>query len=324
MKQTEGNLSDPGQWTAGIRRWGWLVILGMLVGMWVLNASRVGRRPEGCPDGCTTVARRRAGPLRVMSLNVLHGFPRFEHLSERLNLIANEIQRQDADIVCLQEVPWRPGLGSAAAYLGRRTGLNDLYLRANGNRYTILFQEGEAILSRYPLREVRFTELEPKAGFFEHRVVLGATAVTPWGELHVFSTHLTNGEPAINRAQAASLRSFVEAAGAGPAIVAGDFNATEDTSQIQDLARRWVDTYRAIHPEEAGFTCCVDDLTHGPDQPLEKRIDYIFFVPATGRVGRVVGSRRVLDRPFRTGDGWLWASDHVGLLTAIEAYTHSP
>ncbi|MFQ5343502.1 MAG: hypothetical protein ACE5F6_18330, partial [Anaerolineae bacterium] len=81
---------------------------------------------------------------------------------------------------------------------------------------------------------------------------------------------------------------------------------------------------RAVHPQEAGLTCCVDDLTRGPDEPLEKRIDYIFFAPATGHGGRVVDSRRVLDRPSRVGDGWLWASDHVGVLTAIEAYTPSP
>ena len=325
MQSNAGMIGGRRGWAGRMRRWGWLVALAfLLLGAWVLTASRVGGRVEGCAEGCATVQQRSEGPVRIMSLNVLHGFPHFEHLSERLDLIAGEIERQDADIVCLQEVPWRPGLGSAAAYLGRRTGLNHLYLRANGNRYTILFQEGEAILSRYPLRQVRFTELEPRAGFFEHRVVLGATAVTPWGEIRIFSTHLTNGAPAINRAQAASLRSFVETAGDGPAIVAGDFNATEDTPQVQDLAGGWVDTYRAVHPQEAGLTCCVDDLTHGPDEPLEKRIDYIFFVPGTGRGGRAVDSRRVLDRPFRVGDGWLWASDHVGVLTAIEAYTPAP
>jgi len=76
-----------------------------------------------------------------------------------LDLIAQEIRRQDADIVCLQEVPWAPHIGSAAQYLAARTGLNHVYFRANGNRWTILFEEGEAILSRYPLRDVTFEEL---------------------------------------------------------------------------------------------------------------------------------------------------------------------
>ncbi|MEM2137144.1 MAG: hypothetical protein QXI93_04230, partial [Candidatus Methanomethylicia archaeon] len=31
----------------------------------------------------------------------------------------------------------------------------------------------------------------------------------------------------------------------------------------------------------------------------------------------VVAAQRVLDRPSPTQDGWLWASDHVGLLVAV-------
>jgi len=269
---------------------------------------------------------------RVMSLNVLHGFPRFQHLSERLDRIAEEIRAQEADIVCLQEVPWTPHLGNGARYLAERTGLNYQYLRANGNRWAILFEEGEAILSRYPLRDATFIELEPRAGFFEHRVVLEATAVTPWGNVRFFVTHLTacpeqsrrNGAPEVNRAQAASLMAFVAAPDGEPAIVAGDFNATEDTVQVQALTRRWVDTYRAAHPNDndndnnEGHTCCADEPSAGPAETLEKRIDYVFLVPGMARSAGVVSSQRVLDRPFRTPDGWLWASDHAGLLTVIQ------
>ena len=302
------------------RRPAWPVVLVAvvaLIGVWLFNVSRAGVGVEGCPSGCVTAAQRKPGPLRVISLNMLHGFPHFEHLSQRLDLIAEEIRRQDADIVCLQEVPWTWRQHSAAAYLAQRTGLNYLYLRANGNRWTILFEEGEAILSRYPLRDVKFEELEPRAGFFEQRVVLGATATTPWGDVCIFATHLTDGDPEINRAQAASLMAFVDKSGAGPAVVAGDFNATENSPQIQALARRWVDTYRAVHPIEPGFTCCVSDLSAGPDEPLEKRIDYVFLVPGTPPEMQVIGSHRVLNRPFRQGDGWQWASDHVGVLTTL-------
>jgi endonuclease/exonuclease/phosphatase family metal-dependent hydrolase len=260
------------------------------------------------------VGQRRDGPLRVMSLNVLHGFPRFEHLTERLDRVADEIRRQDADIVCLQEVPWTLRRGSAARYLAQRTGLNHLYLRANGNRWTILFEEGEAVLSRFALRDVAFRELQPRPGFFEHRVVLRATAVTPWGDVRVFVTHLTHRDAGINQAQAASLTAFVGAPGGEPAVVAGDFNAREDSPHIRALG--WVDTYRAVHPDDGGFTCCVDDLSRGPDEPLEERIDYVFLVPGTGHA-EVVEGQRVLAQPFRRDEGWLWASDHVGLLTAI-------
>ena len=251
-----------------------------------------------------------------MSLNVLHGFPQFEHLARRLDLVAAEIRRQDADIVCLQEVPWTWRLGSGAEYLASRTGLNSLYLRANGNRWTILFEEGEAILSRYPLRAPVFVELEPQAGFFEHRLVLHATAATPWGDVRVFATHLTAGHPAINEGQAAALQTFVAATGSGPAVVAGDLNATQDSPQIQALARAWLDTYRLANPGEAGPTCCIDNLA-AASEPLEERIDYLFLVPGVGAGPQVVASQRVLDRAVRLADGWQWASDHVGLLAII-------
>ncbi len=305
------------------RRWFFvaLVVLVLLAAAWLLNVSRPGTRPTGCADGCATAGPRRDGPLRVLSLNVLHGFPRFERLDERLHLIVAEIRRQDADLVFLQEVPWHRG--SAAGYLAEQTGLNHLYLRANGSRWALLFEEGEALLSRYPLRDPVSVELKPRAGFFEHRVVLGATAVTPWGDLRLYVTHLTHGEPAINQAQAADLAAFVQRSAGGPALVAGDFNATEDSPQIQALG--WIDTYRTAHPHDLGLTCCVDDLSAGPGERLEKRIDYLFLVPAGVAVANeedgtsieVVDSQRVLDRPARTGDGWLWASDHVGLLTTL-------
>jgi endonuclease/exonuclease/phosphatase family metal-dependent hydrolase len=298
-------------------RWGGLLVAGLLLAAWVLNASRPGRRAEGCPTGCSKAAQRVEGPLRVISLNLLHGFPRFERLSSRLDLVVAEIRRQDADIVCLQEVPWTLRLGSGAEYLASRTGLNYLFLRANGNRWAILFEEGEAILSRYPLRDPAVAELKPAPGLFEHRVALHATAVTPWGDLRVFVTHLTTGDPRLNHGQAAALQSFVAATGSGPAIVAGDFNATDDSPQIQALAGDWVDTYRVANPDDPGLTCCIDDLAVR-SEPLEERIDYLFLVPGQEGQARVVSSRKVLDRPVWVSDGWQWASDHVGLLTTIE------
>jgi endonuclease/exonuclease/phosphatase family metal-dependent hydrolase len=86
--------------------------------------------------------------MRILSLNMLHGHPRFVDLTSRLDLIATEITRLGADIIMLQEVPWTLQHGNAAAWLAEQTGMNYLYLRANGGRWTIFFEEGEAILSR--------------------------------------------------------------------------------------------------------------------------------------------------------------------------------
>lgn len=301
----------------GLRRFGSWIALALLLAIWVLNASRVGS-PEGCPANCAKVTLSDEPVLRVMSLNVLHGFHRFENVSKRLDHVAEEIRSREVDFVLLQEVPWTLRVGNGAKYLADRTGLNYLYLRANGNRWTILFEEGEAILSRYPLSEPVFAELRPRVGFFEHRVVLSAKASTPWGEIILCVTHLTDGEDAYNRDQAYSLITFVAGLPDSPKIVAGDFNASEDSIQIQTLADHWVDTYRSVHPVDDGYTCCIDDLSADPNERLEKRIDYIFLAPGGGSSVRVVRSQRVLNRPFQNGGGWLWASDHIGLLTIIE------
>jgi len=300
------------------RRYGWLLPAGaLLLTCWILNVSRSGSRAEGCPEGCATETPGRDGELRLMSLNMLHGFPRFSHLDERLAVIASEIERLDADIVCLQEVPWVPPMGGAAGYLAQRTGMNHVYVRANGNRRAILFEEGEAILSRYPLREVTFTELRPQADFFEHRIALKATAETPWGDVTVFVTHLTNGDPEVNRAQAESLMTFVDSAAHDLAIIAGDFNVTEDSPQIRFISQRAEDAWRLAHGPEDGFTCCVDDLTSATTAQLQKRIDYVFLLAAPSQGVAVSDCQAVLDRPFRTSSGWIWASDHAGLLVTL-------
>lgn len=292
------------------------LLIPFLLAFWVLNASKVGPL-QGCLQGCATTTGENERTLRVISMNVLHGFPGFKHLRERMEIIAGEIQHLDADVVLLQEVPWTWRTGNVAKLLADLTGLNYVYLPANGNRWAILFSEGEAILSKYALQEVTYVELTPKAGFFEHRVALQATAETPWGELRLVSTHLTNGEVKINREQAASLEAFLGKDRERAAIMAGDFNAEEDSPQIKALSNHWVDTFRSLHPNDDGNTCCIDDLQGPPGEPLEERIDYIFLVSG-GLNPKVLESKRILDQPVTSADGWQWASDHLGLFVILE------
>lgn len=55
-----------------------------------------------------------------MSFNMLHGFPKFASLEERLELTAAEIRRQDADLVLLQAVPWTLQGRDGAIFLAER------------------------------------------------------------------------------------------------------------------------------------------------------------------------------------------------------------
>jgi endonuclease/exonuclease/phosphatase family metal-dependent hydrolase len=209
-------------------------------------------------------------------------------------------------------------LGNAAELIARQVGMNYIYLRANGNRWAILFEEGSAILSRYPLENTSFVELRPPGGFFEHRIALHTTAVTHWGEVGVFVTHLTNGKPETNYEQALSLKQFVEQTHEPLKIVAGDFNALPESPQVVMLTQEWSDSYLLANPTEEGFTCCIDDLTDGSDGDLEKRIDYIFLVAEDSIQNPIRSAQPVFAQPLETAYGPLWVSDHTGLLIEIQ------
>jgi endonuclease/exonuclease/phosphatase family metal-dependent hydrolase len=291
-------------------------VLGLAI-LFVVNASQPGRHVEGCPSTCATALPHRTGPLLLVSLNMLHGFPDFKNLPVRLRLIALELRRLDPDVVLLNEVPWTVKTGSAAAYLGKQLGFNYLYYRESGNRWLIFFEEGEVILSRFPLDNVAFTKLSPRVSLFEQRVALAATALTPWGDLTFVVTHLTDKASQKNLAMEESLQEFVQAMPADLRVVAGDFNAVPDSPQIRRLDLGWQDAFRLANPDEPGLTCCIADLS-SPVNTLDERIDYVFLATHSGLSGRVLSARLILDQPFNLSSGWQWASDHVGLLVEIE------
>jgi endonuclease/exonuclease/phosphatase family metal-dependent hydrolase len=107
-------------------------------------------------------------------------------------------------------------------------------------------------------------------------VVLHAIADTSLGEVGLYVTHLTNGEPEINQGQTIGLMDIVELRSSSTAIIAGDFNTKPESAQIQELKTRWIDTYHVSNSGKEGNTCCIHNLTQR-DAKLHKRIDYIFL-----------------------------------------------
>src|SRR5690606_8914056 len=112
-------------------------------------ASRVGDDVVACLAGCASETPRRPGPLRIVTLNMFHGWPGFTYQDARVDLIVRELEARDPDIVFLQEVPRTRRHGFAVEALARRLGRNHVYVRANGNHDIIGFEEGVAILSRF-------------------------------------------------------------------------------------------------------------------------------------------------------------------------------
>ena len=288
------------------------------IALWVLAASRPSLWPSGCERDCAN-AERSPGPLRVLQLNMLHGFPGFAHLDARIDLIVDEIRRRQANVVLLEEVPWTVKTGSVVSELARRTEMEHLFRRANGNRRAILFEEGDAILSRFPMRDAATAELPRTNHFFQHRIALAATLDTPWGPIRVVVTHLSGDSDRVSAAQIEALHDFVGSP-SYPGIVGGDFNATADSPPLVALAQQWTDVLRAASPPDTGATCCVDNLTAPPnaDADLKERIDYLWITDA--RSSRIVEAGRILVRPRRLGEDWLRVSDHAGLFAVIDLH----
>jgi endonuclease/exonuclease/phosphatase family metal-dependent hydrolase len=176
------------------------------------------------------------------------------------------------------------------------------------------FEEGPAILSRWPIVETEILDLPRCVKFYDPRVVLRAAIETPRGRMQVFSTH-TSHDPC----QARRLGEFVRAhTGPLPGLIMGDFNALESTEWMQALVRdaALVDAYRAANPSAPGPT--VWQRPDAPERTATRRVDFIFVRPGTAAAARVRSSRVILSTPGRLANGTtLWPSDHYGVVAEI-------
>ena len=293
-----------------------MVVVVALAALWVSRVSVPGDAPQGCRDGCAVDRMRPPGPLRIMTFNVWHDFPRHRHLRERLVHLAGEIDRLAIDIVSLQEAPWTFRIGNAAAFVAGRTGMNHLYFRANGNRRAIGFEEGVAILSRFPLASVTTHELRPHVGLFDNRVVLRVEVIAGNAPIAVYATHLRR-PIARGDEQVPDLIRFVDAgARTGFSVIAGDLNSPGDAPWMHRLLSQWVDTHDLATAGQPAATCCRDKHRLDGTRLVERRVDYVLVRGPRARES-VRSSRVVLDEPFLVEGEPVWPSDHAGVLTEI-------
>jgi endonuclease/exonuclease/phosphatase (EEP) superfamily protein YafD len=150
--------------------------------------------------------------LSIVTLNMAKE-PSVERITGELRSIA---ALRYADLFLLQEVgkgtaaPVAAALGLKAAEAPEEAGVRDVEL---------------AILSRYPIRDVRLRALG-RYGLVFHtrwRYALSATVETPWGAVRVVDTHL---DTRLNLAdRLAQLDGALQDAGSGTTVLGGDFNS---------------------------------------------------------------------------------------------------
>jgi endonuclease/exonuclease/phosphatase family metal-dependent hydrolase len=265
------------------------------------------------------------GALRIVTLNV---WGDQGPLERRWPAVERGLRALDPDVVLLQEVREIAGrLSNQAATLGAALGLSHVFAPAiawGGG------DEGLAILSRHSLKD-KTVERLPHASSVEARILLGATASTPEGEVGLFTSHLNYrlGDGQKREDQIVVAERVVGAHPARVKIWGGDFNATPDADEIRWLrglrsvnvdgeAKRvyYQDAFSLRHPDEPGHTWSAANPHTGALAWLEpnRRIDYL-FVSHMNRdgSGAVLDARVVLDQP---DDGML-PSDHYGLLAEV-------
>jgi endonuclease/exonuclease/phosphatase family metal-dependent hydrolase len=270
--------------------------------------------------------------LTAVTFNLLHGGGTSgltgddQELELRLDMAADELRRLSPDIVALQESSVSRRRGNVAARLATQLGYAYVYAPATPRRvfsigilgrlavWIMNFEEGPAVLSRFPIRGHTTHDLPRCVKFFEARVALRVDVETPAGTLAVISTHLSP--------DACQMRRIAELAqqarGALPALVMGDFNHTDTSEPIQALVRDggFVDVFRAANPEDPGATDW--QQVYAPAPTVWQRVDFMFLVPGTHSATEVRGSRVVFNTPRRLADGrTLWPSDHYGVLGEI-------
>lgn len=266
-----------------------------------------------------------------MTFNLLHGGASSglsgdaARLETRLAMAVDELRRLAPDVVALQEASVARGRGNVAARVAAALGLHYAHAPATRRVFgvaplgwllvrAINFDEGPAVLSRYPIATSEIHDLPRCRKFFDPRVALRVVVSLPEGTLPVISTHTSHDE-----CQARRVAEIAEAArGALPALVMGDFNAGESTPWIEALVRErgFLDVFRAANPDRDGAT--VWQPIHVPERRAFRRVDYVFVAPGAGYATRVVASRVVLDSPRRLEDGaTLWPSDHYGVLAEL-------
>ena len=179
--------------------------------------------------------------LRVLSYNIHHG----EAMDRKFDYdrLANTISRLKPDVVALQEVDNQTKRASGvnqAAELGKRLKMNHVFGNAlyySGGQY------GEAILSRFPLKNAKAHHLPYSFGN-EPRTALEVTVKPDNGipDFIFVGTHLCHESEATRLEQTQELDALFAGRTDCSVIMAGDLNARPHSEPMKVLlGKNWID-----------------------------------------------------------------------------------
>ncbi len=249
-----------------------------------------------CKEAQSTPEPQQPQPETAVRLKVLCYNLRFGELAS-LEELAAFIKEQNPDIVALQEVDCRTYRDRTPKQhgkdfiteLGFRTGMLTAYGKTiphAGGYY------GIGILSKFPLAKVERILLPKTENGKEQRAVLVAEVEYAEGEYITFaSTHLDHSNTEERQVQVKKLNEVLLSR-PYPVIVAGDFNATPESTEIKQGMNSWTILSNL-------------EFTIPADAP-KSTIDYIFCFP--GNKWKQVGATT-----YKVG-----LSDHLPISTEVE------
>lgn len=276
-----------------------------------------------------------ADPIKVATFNLLHGgvFSGVtgddQNLEHRLEMVVAEFQKHHLDIIGIQEASSSRRRGNTAARLAAALGFHYVYAPASfrifRNEYVdtfvswlMNFDEGPAIISRFPITAWETHDLPRCGRLTDPRVLLAATVRTPQGPVLVASTH-TSGDPCQHQHVVEILRRM---RGNVPALVMGDFNASEHSPAMAMFTREhgFIDAYRMRNRNLPGATCY--QRPFAATQTASRRIDYLFVISEKAATGQIHTSKVFLDAPRQLPNGQtLWPSDHYGVFAEVSIFS---
>ncbi|MFI7295206.1 endonuclease/exonuclease/phosphatase family protein [Streptomyces sp. NPDC050121] len=274
--------------------------------------------------------------MRVVSWNL---WWRFGPWRERQKAILAVLRELRPDVVGLQEV-WAAGGENLAEWLADELGLYCTWAASpSPDRWRTRIADadadagsvdiGNAVLSRWPVREQETLLLPAPADLADGRLALYARVAAPAFDIPFFTTHLTSAvqASAVRCAQVTALAELVARHRAGtpcPPVVTGDFNAWPDSDEMRLFAGTrtapavpglvFHDAWDYAEPAAPAATWTPENPYAARLLEPPARIDYIHVgPPGPAGEGHV---RRVQRAGHGPVDG-VWPSDHAAVVADL-------
>lgn len=280
--------------------------------------------------------RDKTAELRVLTWNL---WWRFGPWQQRQLAIEETLAEENADVIFLQEVWNHPAQAGQAEILATQLGYHWYF--AAGTSFEDI-ELGNAILSRWPLRDTGVVEL-PAGGVDAERRVVAFTAIdSPLGPIPAFTTHLTweRNNSAGRQAQVAKLMEVIDsqADGGWPPLLAGDFNADPDSDEIRMLTGHssaasaplvFQDAWCQGGDSTPGYTWTPESRHYAASRSssigamprLRRRLDYIFVGLPDGRLQPTVAVQ--VEKAWLAGKGadeQSEGSDHYAVVADLSPH----